>query len=744
MTTKSKETNQEQEINFLSNPLNKNLADVLDKMSPPSNQDFVLYDINIKDIFLILRRRAEVIYVSIFLFLGLAVFFLFIAQSKYTSQAVLQVNSQKSQVVNIESVLTNSMPEELQIQSQVDILTSRNIAGQVVDALNLVRDSDFSPNTDSEKTEQGLFSFLSFNKVADRNSKEDIRSYTINNVLKKLSVSRNQKSYTIVVNFTSKSPEKSALIANTFVDKYLENQLSTKFEATERANDWLNKKITDLHEKVKESETNVQSFREENDLVETAGRTVTDQQLAELNTQLVLAGAERAQAEAKLQGLKDMETSADVLRSPLIQSLRNQEAEVMRKVSDLSSQYGPRHPKIVNVTAELRDLRGKISLEINKIKSSLENDLYVTKSHEASIKQSLDELQNKTGISKKAKIELDELERQKNANNSLYEIFLSRFKETSEGIGLEQPDAFVISKAETPVVPSFPNKLSIIAGAIFIGLFSGIGLAFLLEHLDDVVNSSKQAEELTNIDTIGMIPELEDNQNPVAYLIKRPSSVFAESLRSVLTSVQFSNPDNPPKVIMATSSVPKEGKSLFVLMLASLAALSGKKILLIDCDLKRPKVGKFMKKDTEPGLVDYLTGKATEKQCIHNDDRTGLHYIPASPNTVNSNHLLNSAKMKDLIANMREKYDLVILDTPPIMAISDGVVLSKIVDTTLFIIRWNKSKRDIIKSAIKQINSFNVNMAGTVITRVDLEKQSKYGQGDRGYYYKNYSEYYVN
>lgn len=707
--------------------------------SSHNQQDYI----DLRELWMVIRRRYQVVVGAVLSSLCIAVIFLAVATPLYKAESVIQANVQKTTVVDIQAVLSGNTADETQIQSQLDIINSRNLAGIVVDTNNLVNDPEFSPDVNHGGIIKWLKSLINNGEsLQDSEEAQRIRSETINEVLRRLNVSRNPKSYTIIISFTSRSPEKAARLANSFVEQYLQGQLAVKFDATKRANSWLTAKLSELQVKVRESESLVQAFREKHGLIETGGQTITDQQLAELNTQLILARTERAQAEARMAGSGGDESSTDVLDSKLIQDLRGQEVQVLRKKSDLSSQYGPKHPKMINVTSELRDLRDKISLEIQKVKSSLSKEVTIAKAREESLQNSLNELQDKSGLSMKARIELDELERQKNANKSLYESFLERSKETSEGQGLERPDALVISTAEVPLDISYPRKIIVMLLALMAGIFIGLICVFVMEYLDNAVNNSKQAEDLTGINTIGVIPELTKAPNIVDYLTKRPSSVFAESLRSVLTAVHFSNPDNSPKVIMVTSSVPKEGKSSFALSFATLVAKSGKKVLLIDADLKRPTVAKALKKEFKFGLSDLLAGDATESQTICHDKNSGLDYIPAHPNTVNSHNLLASNRMKELLEKMKKTYDIVVIDTPPVMVLSDCIVLAKVVDTTMFVLRWQKTSREIVRAAIEQLKSYNVNIAGVVLTRVDIEKQSQYGGGDKGHYYKNYSEYY--
>ena len=705
----------------------------------------VSVDINLREIWLLSRRYANLVGGIIVFSLVLAIIFLVVSTPLYTSKAVLQVNLQKNHVIDIESVMSGITSDEGQIQSQLDIISSRSLAGKVVDKLDLVNDPEFSPEVRREGILSSVMELMGKAKQpVDLNDKESriIRSKTITKVLERLKVHRNPRSYTIVVKFISQSPKKAALIANTFVSEHIKSQLDVKFEATKSANVWLNNKLGDLQEKVRQSEMLVQAFRQKHGLIESSGRTINDQQLSELNTQLILARTERAQAEAKLSGAGSKDSSADVLRSPLIQSLRGQETEVLRKKSDLSSQYGPKHPKIINVNAELRDLRRTIQIEIDKIKSSLENEVKIAIAREESLKKSLDELTDKVGLTEKSRIELSELERQNNANRSIYESFLERSKETLQGQGLERSDLLIISSAEEPFKPSYPRKFVI----LFIALLCGFGVSVLviivLEHLDDEITSSKQVADITGLKLIEMIPELSKGVNFINHIIKKPSSVFAEALRSVITAIYFSDKNKDSKVIMITSSVPKEGKSSFAISLSSLISNSGKKTLLIDADMKRPSIARTLKKEFKFGLSDVLEGRAKKEDIICREENAGIDFIPSHPNTVNSHGLLGSEQMKNFISEARKEYDLIIIDTPPVMALSDCIGLTKMVDTTIFVIRWQKTKIDTVKSAIKQLKSFDVNIAGVVLTRVDMKKQSKYSGSDKGYYYTNYSEYY--
>ncbi len=711
--------------------------------SNTQNQNDETYDINIRELINILLRRRHIIIGSAIIATLIAILFLMFTPSRYTGTALLQVSGHNSNVVDIESVVSGISGDESAILSELDILESHDLAEQVVLELNLMNDDEFVSSSGV------IASWYNTNTLSDE-EKEDNQQLLIQragqSLLSKLEVSRKPRSYTISLSFTSQSAEKAALIANTYTEQYLIRQLNTKFAETKRANNWLNEKLEDLQKNLRQSELAVEAFREKHGLLESsAGVTLTDQQLSELNTQLILARTERAQAEARLKGAKNaIHSSGEVLNSNLIQRLREQEAEVLRKKSDLSNRYGTRHPKMVNVNAELRDLRSKIQIEISKIQQGLQTNVEIARSRETELEKSLRQLEGKAGSSNKDSVQLAQLVRERDANKLLYESFLGRFKETSQNQDLEQADARIISQAQVPLKPSFPRKGIILMIAIIFGTGLGIMLAFLFEQLDNAFKTTDQLEKTTHTPSVGMIPELPAKTNLIEYASTKLSSVFAESLRSVLTSLHFSNPDHPPKIVMVTSTIPQEGKSSFSASLATVLAKSGAKVLLVDCDLKRPALGKILGiQKTTHGLSELLAGDATEKEVIRLDKRSGLHFITSNPNTVHSQDLLASKKMNDFLQAAAKKYDMVILDTPPVMAVSDALVLSGKVDAALFMVRWDKTPRPLVKAALKQLHACNIPLAGTVLNRVNLEKHARYGYSDRGYYYGRYKEYYT-
>lgn len=729
----------------------------LDSNSPaPGNKSFhdpVIkqdLELDLQHIFRILKRRKRVIINTVLVTILLSLIFIFIQKPLYTAESVLQFSLRNNNVVDIESVMSGLSSDSAALESEVDVIKSHILIGQVIEKLELRKNKEFDPEIMDKSIISTFFEWITSSEVSEEELKRREHNLIVEKVLKNLEVNRSPRSYTVTVKYTSESAEMAAKIANAIVDEYLIDQLNTHFQATKRANEWISERMSSLRKKVRDSQMAVQKFREEHDLVNFDGKFGTDNQLSELNSHLIIARTARAQAEARLEQTREIINSnddtasiAEVLSSELISKLREQESEVLRKKSELESRYGPRHPLMIKVRAEIDNINDNIEREIKKIILGIEYEVSAAKIKEKSMEKSLENLRKKLNTTNKFEMQLTELLREMEANQHLYDSFLVRFKETSEDQSYSQNNARIIAVAQIPEKPSWPKKKIILALAIILGAGIGVLVVFAIEHFDNVFRNGQQVEEIIGIPAIGMIPELAPNENPIDYAINKVTSAFAESLRSTATAVHFSNPDNPPKSIVVTSSTPKEGKSVFASSLARLMAKSGAKVLLVDCDMRLPSIHKYFGIELKKGLGDLLTNGATLKEIIAVDKKSGLHYIRSFHDTPYSQELLGSKKMEEFIRMAEKSYDMVILDTPPVMALSDSIVLSCVADATVLLARWEKTPRNVVKESVKRISVSGINIAGIVLSRVDMEKQAEYDYGDAGYYYGKYRDYYT-
>lgn len=733
--------------------------------------------IDIKELFRTLWRRRSVIIGTVLFICSLAIVIVFQLTPKYTASSLLTLQTRQEAVVDIQAVMSGLSTDASVIRTELDVISSRRLVGKLVDKLNLTQDPEFNGSL----REQSPFALAldprtylspewlialgldtedeSALPESERKAIEFAR--VVDAVTGALSVTNPKLSYTIQISFESEDAKKAALLANTLSDLYLTDQLEAKFEATQRASDWLGGRIGDLRNRVHAAESAVQEYREKHQIIQTGSQgTVGEQQLSELNVQLINAQTDLAEAEARFNQASDQinrggdaSSIGEVLNSPLIQRLGEQEAEVRRKQAEILKRYGPLHPDTASVSSELANLRGKIAEEVAKVMRSVESDLRVAKARAVTLAKSLERLKSQTSSVDMARVELRELEREAESSRVLLETFLSRFKETSNQEDLQQADARIISRAEIPADPSFPKKKLILAVALVLSLMLGFGLAFILEAIDNGYRTLEFLEKANRVKDLGMVPKVTamklKGHKPFRYALRRPTSAYSESLRSVYTSLMFGHPGNvKPKTVLVTSSLPGEGKTTVTLSLGLLVARAGNvKVLCIDGDLRRANLGKELleKAAAGPSLSQYLAGTENRwEDCLVLDTTSGLHILPTAGSLQNAQALLQSDRMKSLLAEAAQRYDLILIDTPPLLAVTDAVILSHFVDAALFVVKWESTPREAVRNALELLRKAGAPLAGAVLSQVDVKRHAQYGYGDHASYYGRYGSYYVN
>ncbi len=722
-----------------------------------------LEEVDLRELFRKIWRRKGLIFGTVTFLTVLAVIVLFQITPLYTSKTFVLIEPRESKIVDLEAVLSGLGGDTETIQSEIEVIRSRQLVGKMIERLKLGRLPEFNATL----RPKGIIAeylipgeWLSAVLGDEVLSEEDLRARervkVVDTVVAQLGVSIKGRSRVIVIGFTSENPKLAAQAANSLADLYIVEQLEAKFEATQRATKWLSDRVSELRAKVKASERAVEAFRKKSGLLAGQSGTLTSQQVSELNTQLILARTAGAEADARLRQVRELvsstgggETTAEVLDSLLIQRLREQEAVVERKAAELSEEYGRRHPKIINVRAEAQDIRTRIRTEVKKIVKGLENEVGIARARETSLRNSLEKLKGRLARSNRAEVQLRSLEREATAGRALLETFLARFKETKaqEDINIQQADARVISLAETPVEPSFPKKRLIVA-LVFVGsTFLGVLLAFVVEQLDKGFRSGEQIEKAIGVPVLGLVPLLRELSKtmtyPETYILDRPVSAFGESMRTLHTSLHVSDSDNPPKKILITSALPKEGKTSIALSLTRLLAVAGHKVIAVDTDFRRPSVSERIGLQAEPGVVDLLSGEMTFEDVVQEDEASGARVIAAGKFSQDPPDLLGSIRMRRLLDELAQKFDYVILDSPPVLAVSDSRILSREVDVTVFVVRWADTRREVVVEGLKQILSSGGKLAGILLAQVDAKKHSQYGYGDSGYYYGRIKKYYV-
>jgi polysaccharide biosynthesis transport protein len=568
-----------------------------------------------------------------------------------------------------------------------------------------------------------------------------------------LEVSPVGRSRVIRIAFTSRNPRTAAAVANQLADFYIVSQLDAKFEATQQANEWLSGRLAKLREAVDQAERAVEEFRQKTGLIQGKDSTRKTQEISELNAQLVVERTKRAETEARLlqverllNGPGGVQAVSKVLQSALIQSLREQQAEVERQAAELSREYGDKHPRMINIRAQAEDLREKIAEEVDRIVHGLGNEVGVARAREATLAAALDRLREEVGRANTDEVTLRNLEREADASRALLETFLARSKETGNQVDFQQADATVISRADVPDSPSFPRGELLLIAAVGGATFLSLMLALGVETLDPGFRSMEQIERQMGAPPLGLVPAIKGleklRRRPDMYLLEKPASAYAEAIRSLYTGLLLSGGEQPPKTILVASALPREGKTSIALSLARMLASTGHSVVLVDCDLRRPALHKSFGVQSQPGLVEVLLGKSSLDAVLATDPPSGARLVPAGEPVRNPADLLGSSRMKCFLAELAEGHDLVILDSPPLLAVSDARMLARIADRTLFLVRWVDTRREKVIAGWRQVVEAGGKVAGVALTLVDVRRHAQYSYSDSGAYYGRVKKYY--
>ncbi|TFH42471.1 MAG: polysaccharide biosynthesis tyrosine autokinase, partial [Lysobacterales bacterium] len=717
----------------------------------------------------ILRTRLPIILGAVALVLAFAALNLYRTTPLYTARALVMIDSGRNQVFENATSISGggggySYYDSSLIENQVQILYSRSLAERVVKNLGLDQGTITGVVAEVEEPQGGLAEIVSLVDPRKWFVQEQVSSLTeaekatqqreslINSVLGGLTASTLGFSTAIEIRYVDADPERAARLANALSEAYVSDQLEAKFEASERATRWLTDRVQQLADQVRDADVAVQQYKSDNNLTEVSGTSVVDQQLAGLSQQLILARSELAEQEARYARVAELQSAgrgqdvSQVVASPLINSLRAQETELLRREADFSSRYGPRHPRMVDLQSEKENLLANIEIEVQRVIETIRNDLAVTRARVQSLESSLRQASGQTSEDSRARIRLRELEANAASSHAMYDAFLSRFKEVQGQEGVQVSDSRIISPAVIPTSPSSPNVNRTLTVAGGFGLLLGFALAFLMERLDSGFRTATQIEKMIGLPVLASVPELsrglKSSGSASEQVVTKPMSAFSEAIRGLQMGINLSNVDHPPEVFLVTSSVASEGKTTVAISLARMAASGGKRVLLIDCDLRRPAVAKELGVSKfDSGLVEVLLGSSKLEDCLKKDPQSSVEFLPVRFKTGNPVDILGSVAMERLITEARKNYDLVIIDSAPLLPVNDTRVLARLVDAALFAVRWEKTPRDAVRNAARVLAEAHAAMPGIVLTRADSKRFHSYSYGQYGY--QAYNKYYA-
>jgi exopolysaccharide transport family protein len=749
----------------------------LDPANPILNQVFVPKTIDLRRQIALLRRRLKFcVLAAVVVFFGVAVYTSYQPRI-YTATSQVMLDRRQQQVTDTKEVLSGLPPETGIVESEVEILKSRTLAGKVASALNLDRDPEFNPAPSPPSFFQTIVSSLPWPSSRANHSigtnKEiaisELNARIVDRVLSRLKIARVGVTYAINISFQSVSPSKAAMIANAFTDKYLLEQLDAKYDATRRASEWLSSRLAGLKAQAEASDMAAREFEISNGLVgaqttagagETlAGATLQQQQISELSAQVATAHAQLAEAEANLatanKQLAMGSTGGDVgaaLLSPVIQALRRQRSEMSAKIADLSGKMGPKNPIMINAERELADTDAQIQIEIQRLISNLQAQVEAVRQRSASLDESLAKAKGLLNTSNAAAGHLAVLQSRAQADASVYQSFLDRFKQTTAQEGIGQSDARVVSYAEVPSAPTSPKVVLNLALGLVLGFGAAAGLVILMDALEHGLYTSDDVERFLNVPSIGSIPQLTTTFDyeklgsianpPLDAIIQNPLSSYAEAYRNLRTAIMTTRTNIDSQVIIITSALPEEGKTTTSICLARTFAIGGSKTILVDCDLRKNSVLRTMGKKSKVGLLQVLSEKCKLEDALMEDEASGAFVLPLIVQEYVPQNIFASAAMDRLLDRLRTQFEVVLLDTAPVLPIADTRVLAPKSDAVVFLAQWRKTPRKAVENGLRQLQTTGATISGVVLTQVNAKEQARSGYGDDGYYYKSYRSYY--
>ena len=732
--------------------------------------------LSLQHIYRVLRRRFWIMFFVVAVITTAVGYMTFTATPLYKARSTIIVDHNAGNAVDIGLMMTgvSGAPEELETELQV--ITSPVLLERVVRKMELHKVAEFNPSM-QEPSQVGEFKYQLQNFIsglipggssadeeaeaaaaAERNMTETERedaqiAMATRILLNKIVASRNGRTLIFTIEATSVDPAMAKELANTVADQYLVDQLDAKFDATKRANAWLEDQLGDLRKELNETEAAVEAYRSQEGLLSARGQTLTESQIAETSGQLIVQEANYSELLARLNNVREQirrgtsETIAEAINSDVIRNLRVQLAQIIRERADLETRYGPRHPDMARIVAEEQDLQAQIDAEIQRVVTSLESETNISRQRVESLRASLNNLRDELSDNNRSLIRLRELERNRDASRTLYENFLNKFKEIDSQEGITEADARILSYAETPKAPALPRTNLNMALGIIMGLAMASALVLLLELLDNRVSSGEEIEESFGIPFLGNVPLLSGlggaRSQPGRYLVKHPMSAYAESMRNLRASVKFANIDKPARLVTVTSSFPNEGKTSLTFSLGRMSAMTGSRTLIIDGDFRRRQLTEMSGQKPEIGLIEYLLGGADLEDVIMRDTDTELDILPLSKSGNTTRDVFGSKAFDSLMIRLKAEYDMIIIDTAPILLMAETRVIAAKADQVLVAARWRRTNKASLQQTLSILREFHASVAGIVLTFVDLKRLGKHS-GAALSNYKSYAKYYHN
>jgi succinoglycan biosynthesis transport protein ExoP len=633
------------------------------------------------------------------------------------------------------ALATGGPPDQALIDTEVSLIKSRAAASEVVRQFELAKDPEFAPK---KPRSPGL-----------------AMEETVNSVLDHLAADRQGTTYVVNVAFRSHEAAKAAALANAFAEQYIRRGVDQMARSATQQSQTIEKRLDDLGQEVKQADERLAQYRASTGLMDSGSAgTITEQQIAPLSSQLATAESDAAAARAAVSAARSqisrggIDSISGVLSSPVVADLRGKRAEILREQGRVSARYGPQHPDYIRVTQQLADIDRQIADESGRIVSGLQATAQAASARAASLRAELNRLRAEQASNTRAAATADSLKREAEAKSSIYNQTSEAAQRASQQRETVEAQAHLVQPAVVPLAPSAPNKPLFLLLAIFAGGLVGIAVVLVVELMTASIRTVTDIEKGLGIPFLVSLPRIRTRrlkeeagtEAPWDYLLARPISAYAEALQSIRSTLR--EQPTEVKTIAICSALPHEGKTTTSVSLARAMALSGDRVLLVDCDLRRNGVGQLVG-SREIGLIDVLEGRATLEQAGVEDRVPGLTILPLAGSVFVTKDVLSGAPMEALLADARERFDFVVLDTPPVLAVTSARTVAAMADAAILVVGWGKTPPGAAGAAVTQLERSGARLIGGALSMVHGSAKSL-SASDPAYYQRAYASYYQN
>ncbi|WP_244561161.1 AAA family ATPase [Bradyrhizobium canariense] len=726
----------------------------------------------------LLRRQYLMILVTAGLVTAASLLYLRLASPTYTAQVQILLATPRPQFVQQQSLLAEPAFDLNQIETQLQLLRSKATAVAVINQLKLSDDPDFSATGLSLRSLwQRIRSWASIGSKTDGSSDthDEPLDTIVDAFLNRLSAGRVGYSNVIEISFNSSTALRAAEIVNAVANTYVADQLNGKFDANRRATSWLQERLRDLGDQALAAQRAVDVYKTQNNIVSLDGKSIDEQQITEINNRLAAARAQTSEATAKLARYETLLASdptkpssminldaigTDATNSQIINGLRQQYLELMRREAELTARVGRDHLAVVNIRNRVREFRVSIFDEVRRLAEVSRSEFEFAKQRQQEIEKQLSKAVSQSRSVNSAELTIRELESRAKALRSLYETFLQRYMGSAQQETFSISETRVIFPASPPPSKSKPKTRMVLTLGILGGLALGVGLALLRDVMDRVFRTSSQVETVLELPCLSMVPLLpprkspkppvrpqqthDDGQqrivsSPTAIhrtVIGMPLSRYTEAIRSIKLAIDHNPAKMSSQVIGITSALPSEGKTTIAASLAQLIGHTGKRAIIVDCDLRNPSLSAMLAPKAVGGIIEVANGSRSLEETIWRDPTTNLAFLPAVRRgpLLHTSEILCADAISKLFDRLRADYDYVIVDFPPLTPLVDVRATSSLVDGYILIVEWGRTKIDVVQHALHTAPNIHESLIGVVLSKTDTKAMARY-DGHRSYYY---------